>query len=63
LCGGSNLGVMTSQPKFVSISEIDEDTRYLSLIKNYGIQTDAKLGYGDRGRGLFSTRDLEPGMQ
>jgi hypothetical protein len=47
--------------KFISISEIDEDTRYKSLVSNYGIETDAKLGYGDRGRGLFSTRVLEPG--
>ena len=47
--------------KFVSISEIDENTRYKSLVSNYGIETDAKLGYGDRGRGLFSTRALEPG--
>ena len=50
-----------SSLKFVSISEIDEDTRYNSLISNYGIETDAKIGYGVRGRGLFSTKDLEAG--
>ena len=54
---------MAGQPKFVSISEIDEDTRYNSLIQNYRIQTDAKLGYGDRGRGLFATSELEPGTE
>ena len=54
--GGS--GVRTTA---VSLSEIDEDTRFASLLKAYGIQTEAKIGYGDRGRGLFSTTHIRAG--